>query len=182
MRCIIEGKVDNPVDWNYKSGQLPPTPVWADFTGEGVEAPEQGYGPAAPLHGSSQNPGADGSVVDAAGLQRQLQAQATQHQQQMQQLMFAQQQMQMILLGQRRQPQPPQPQQPQQQQPPQQQLTTVTTTTTGPGQRPISAFFNPPPNAPTNAAGIAAALQDPAVMDAIAAVLGRRQGAGEGGN
>ena len=50
--------MDNPVDWNYKSGQLPPTPVWADFTGEGVEAPEQGYGPAAPLHGSSQNPGA----------------------------------------------------------------------------------------------------------------------------
>lgn len=172
VRCVIEGKVENPVDWDYKTGRLPATPVWADFTGEGVEPPEQGFGPATPLTGSTQNPGADGTVVDAAALQRQLQAQAEQHQRQMTQMLMSQQQLQQMMVGQQQfQPSPPSPQQ-----------TTVTTTTTGPGQRPISAFLLP--RNPTNAAaspasaGIVAALQDPAVMNAIAMALARAQGVG----
>ena len=66
----------------------------------------------------------------------------------------------------------------------QQQQTTTTTTTSGPGQRPLTSFFTPDRGgaaggaaAGGGAAGIgadiAAALQDPAVMAAIAAAMAR---------
>jgi hypothetical protein len=123
-RLVLDGTIgasNNPVSWDFKSGTLPKTPVWADFVGDGVKPPEQGFPPVA-REGSTQNEGADGSVVSATALQRELaadRATALQHQVQMQQQMQAmmmqmqqmgagagaagmQQQQQLLLDGQRR--------------------------------------------------------------------------------
>ena len=107
-RLLLEGVIgeeDHPVGFDYRSGRLPKTPVWADYVGENIKPPERGWGPAKPEDRSGQST-ADGSVGHLTAMMRDMQ-QFVQQQQQQNQMMMMQMMQRMPFGGEATAPPPP---------------------------------------------------------------------------